>query len=207
MLPRCDVPALRELQRAIGDFEDVLARVLKVGGAQLDDLRENLPDKNTWLAGRADPPTTLSLRSEKREFLLRIGGLLRALGCTPSTVPRLDASIFAASATERSLRRTTTTTICGSQIANRPPFVTTAKYDVRHQTFPPAWTVSFDEDPDLADEEMRSMGDVAVKVTLYSDDGRAFVGFKTWLSQALAEHYGDDPPPDVGEALRVLKSR
>ena len=178
----------------------------KLTALQREGLRDNLPDKNTWLAGRADPPTTLSLRSEKREFLLRIGGLLRALGCTPSTVPRLDAS-FIADATGKVAAADDDHYDLRIAIANRPSFVTTAKYDVRHETFPPAWTVSFDEDPELADEEMRSMGDVAVKVTLYSDDGRAFVGFKTWLSQALAEHYGDDPPPDVGEALRVLKSR
>jgi len=207
LLQRCDAPALREIQRVIADFEDALARVLEIDGPYLDDLRSKLPNKDVWLAERDDPVMTPALRSRKRQFLLRMREPLRALGCAQPVVPRLDASFIPDDDTGIVVRAEDDHYDLRIAIADRPPFVTKAKYDVRHDSFPPAWTISFDDDPDLADDEMRSMGDVAVKVTLYGDDGKAFVEFTTWLSHALAEHYGDAPPSDVREALRVLKSR
>ena len=73
---------------------------MKVGGAEIDDLRSKLPNKDMWLAEQRDPPVTLALRSQKREFLLRLADSLRSLGCVPPTVPRLDASLIPDDETE-----------------------------------------------------------------------------------------------------------
>jgi hypothetical protein len=208
VLPRCDAQGVREIQRVLADFEDALARVLKIDGAALDDLRSKLPKKDAWLAQRADPAMTPALRSQKREFLQRLREPLKALGCAHPLVPRLDVSFIPDDDSGIVERGDDDHYDLRMAITDRPPFVTKAKYDIRHESFvQPTWTISLEEDPDLADDEMRSMGNVAVKVTLYGDDGKVFVEFTTWLSHAIAEHYRDAVSPDVQEALRILKSR
>ena len=206
ILSRYGSPEIGKIQTAIYTFEDVLAGALGLGGAAIDRVRSTLPEKKRWIAAQKEPTFTLELRSKKRDFLEQLGDALRKLGCAAPRVPRLDAEFIPSKRTKLVKCADDEHYALRISIADRPSFVTKAKYDLRHPSCPPPWTITLEEDPDLADDEVRITGNVAVKVTLY--EGKApFVEFTTWLDRALDIHYGSKPSADVRVALSEFRSR